>query len=68
MKNLTIVLGLIIVGLVIFIATMDLNQHKPKIEQAVKDASGYDLKIKGDISTSFSPIGISPYWHKSSRC
>jgi len=59
MKKLTIVLGFIIVALVIFIATMDLNQYKPKIEQAVKDASGYDLKINGDISTSFSPIGIS---------
>ena len=59
MKKLTLVLGLIIVGLVIFIATMDLNQYKPKIEQAVKDASGYDLKINGDISISFSPVGIS---------
>jgi len=54
-----VLLGLIIVGLVVFIATMDLNQYKPKIEQAVKDASGYDLKIIGDISTSFSPVGIS---------
>ena len=59
MKKLTLILGLVIVGLVIFIATMDLNQYKPKIEQAVKDASGYDLKINGDISTSFSPVGIS---------
>jgi len=59
MKKLTLILGLVIVGLVIFVATMDLNQYKPKIEQAVKDASGYDLKINGDISTSFSPIGIS---------
>jgi len=58
-KKLVLVLGLIIVGLVVFVATMDLNQYKPKIEQAVKDASGYDLKINGDISTSFSPIGIS---------
>ena len=59
MKKLTLILGLVIVGLVIFIATMDLNQYKPKIEQAVKDASGYDLKINGDISVSFSPIGVS---------
>jgi len=59
MKKLTLVLGLIIVGLVVFIATMDLNQYKPKIEQIVKDASGYDLRINGDISTSFSPVGIS---------
>lgn len=59
MKKLTLILGFVIVGLVIFIATMDLNQYKPKIEQAVKDASGYDLKINGDISTSFSPVGIN---------
>ncbi len=59
MKKLTIVLGLVIVGLVIFIATMDLNQYKPKIEQAVKDASGYDLKVNGDIAISFSPVGVS---------
>jgi len=59
MKKLTLILGLIIVGLVIFIATLDLNKYKPKIEQAVKDASGYELKINGDISTSFSPVGIS---------
>ncbi len=59
MKKLTLILGLVIVGLVIFIVTMDLNQYKPKIEQVVKDSSGYDLKINGDISVSFSPIGIS---------
>ena len=59
MKKLTLILGLVIVGLVIFVATLDLNKYKPKIEQAVKDASGYELKINGDISTSFSPIGIS---------
>ena len=59
MKKLTLILGLVIVGLVIFIATLDLNQYKSKIEQAVKDASGYDLKINGDISISFSPIGLS---------
>jgi len=58
-KKLTIVFGIVIVGLVIFIATMDLNQYKPKIEQAVYDASGYELKINGDIAVSFSPVGIS---------
>ena len=59
MKKLTLGLGLVIVSLVLFIANINLNQYKPKIEQAVKDASGYDLKINGDISTSFSPVGIS---------
>ncbi|WP_024954382.1 AsmA family protein [Sulfurospirillum arcachonense] len=59
MISTVVLLGLIIVGLVVAIAMIDLNQYKPKIEQAVKDASGYDLKINGDISTSFSPIGVS---------
>ena len=53
-----ILFGLIIVGLVALIAMFDLNHYKPKIEQAVYDNSGYELKINGDISTSFSPIGI----------
>lgn len=58
MLGTVIFFGLIIVGLVVMVATFDLNHHKPKIEQAIRDASGYDLNISGDISTSFSPIGL----------
>ncbi|WP_331774457.1 AsmA family protein [Sulfurospirillum sp. 1612] len=49
----------IIIGLVIAISMVNLNKYKPQIEQAVKEHSGYELKINGDIGTSFSPIGIS---------
>ncbi len=59
MKKLTLILGVIIVGLVLFIMTIDLNNYKPKLEESVKNALGYDLKIDGDISLSFSPIGVS---------
>ncbi len=54
-----ILFGLIIVGLVAVIATFDLNSYKPKIEQAIYDNLGYELKIAGGISTSFSPVGIT---------
>ncbi|MDX1810056.1 MAG: AsmA family protein [Sulfurospirillaceae bacterium] len=53
------IFGLIIIGLVIAISMVNLNKYKPQIEQAVKENSGYELKINGDISTSFSPVGIS---------
>jgi AsmA protein len=53
------VFALIIVGLVVAISMADLNKYKPQIEKAVKDSSGYVMKINGDISASFSPVGIS---------
>ncbi|WP_458699845.1 AsmA family protein [Sulfurospirillum sp. 1307] len=49
----------IIVGLLVTISMLDLNQYKPKLQEAVKKASGYDLKIDGDIKVSFSPVGLS---------
>jgi len=51
--------AVVIIGLVIAINMVNLNKYKPQIEQAVKDHSGYELKINGDIGTSLSPIGIS---------
>ena len=57
--GLVAVFALIIIALVVAISMVDLNKYKPQIEQAVKDKSGYEMKINGDISASFSPIGIS---------
>ncbi len=54
-----VIMGAIIIGLIITISMLDLNQYKPKLAQAVKSASGYDLKIDGDIKVSFSPVGLS---------
>jgi len=52
-------MGAIIVGLLITIAMLDLNQYKPKLQKVVKESLGYDLKIDGDIKVSFSPVGLS---------
>ncbi|MBE0491435.1 MAG: AsmA family protein [Sulfurospirillum sp.] len=49
--------GLIIVGLIVAINMFDLNAYKPKIQQLVKENTGYDLSM-GDISVSFSPLGV----------
>lgn len=54
-----VIFGLIIIGLIVAISMVNLNKYKPQIEQAVKENSGYELKINGNISTSLSPIGIS---------
>ncbi|MCF6173874.1 MAG: AsmA family protein, partial [Campylobacteraceae bacterium] len=51
--------ALIIVGLIITISMVNLNKYKPQIQKAIKDNSGYEIKINGDISASLSPIGIS---------
>jgi len=53
------VFAIIIVALVVAISMADLNKYKPQIEKAVKDSAGYEMKINGDISVSFSPVGIS---------
>lgn len=53
-----VVFTLIIVGLVVAISMVDLNSYKPKIQQIVKDASGYELLVNGDIAVSFIPFGL----------
>lgn len=53
------VLAVIVAAAMVYIATLDFNDYKPQISKAVKDASGLELVIEGDISPSFSPVGIS---------
>jgi len=57
--TLVIIMTTIIVVLGVFIATFDLNKYKPQIEKKVYEATGKELKIKGDIGLSFSPFGLS---------
>lgn len=37
----------------------DINSYKPKIETAVSEATGLDVRIRGRIGLSFFPLGIS---------
>ncbi len=63
MRLRTIVLGiiglivLVIAGVAVFLLTLDVNQYKGRIAEAVKDATGRDLTLKGDIKLV---VGFSP--------
>ena len=46
---------LVIIGLSIFLLTLDPNQYKEEIVTAVKEQTGRTLDIKGDIALSIFP-------------
>jgi len=48
-----------VAGAAILVATVDPNDHKESIVAAVKDATGRDLKLDGDIGFTFFPkLGV----------
>lgn len=51
-------LAVVVVGLVGVVLMVDLNQYKQTLEASIKDASGYDVQIKGDIKLSLAPLGV----------
>ncbi len=62
-KYLLIALAVLVVvfiaGAVVLVATVDPNDHKDRIVALVKDATGRDLKLEGDIGFTFFPkLGV----------
>lgn len=56
---LVILIVVFVAGAAILVATVDPNDHKESIVAAVKDATGRDLKLEGDIGFSFFPkLGV----------
>jgi len=55
---LVVFLAVVVVGLAGVVLMVDLNQHKQTLEASIKDASGYDVQIKGDIKLSLAPLGV----------
>tara|TARA_R110002049_G_scaffold252264_1_gene427256 strand:+ start:390413 stop:392254 length:1842 start_codon:yes stop_codon:yes gene_type:complete len=54
-----VLLVVFVAGAAILVATVDPNDHKESIVAAVKDATGRDLKLEGDIGFSFFPkLGV----------
>ena len=49
------VLAIAVIGLVIFVATLDLNSYKPEIAAAVREATGRELVIEGDLDLAWTP-------------
>jgi uncharacterized protein involved in outer membrane biogenesis len=50
---------LIIVAVIAAVLLFDINSYKLKIETAVSETTGLDVRIKGKIGLSFFPLGIS---------
>jgi len=56
---LVILIVVFVAGAAILVATVDPNDHKEQIVNVVKDATGRDLKLEGDIGFSFFPkLGV----------
>ncbi|MBV5279529.1 MAG: AsmA family protein [Campylobacteraceae bacterium] len=51
--------ALSIVSFFLIIKVIDFNEYKPKIQKIMKDSTGYEIIIRGDISLSLSPVGVS---------
>jgi len=51
--------ALAIVSFFLIVKVIDFNEYKPKIQKVVKEKTGYELVIRGDISLSLSPLGVS---------
>lgn len=47
-----------IVVFFLLIKVIDFNEYKPKIQKTIKENTGYEILIKGDITLSLSPMGV----------
>lgn len=52
-------LSLLVASFFLIIKVIDFNEYKPKIQRTIKEKTGYEIVIRGDISLSLSPLGIS---------
>jgi len=56
-KTFKILAGIVlflVIALIIFVATLDLNQYKDKITAAIEDATGRQLHLEGDLHLALS--------------
>jgi uncharacterized protein involved in outer membrane biogenesis len=61
LRTIAIAVGVVVVGVIVaaavFVSTMDFNQYRGTIAEQVKQATGRDLTIKGDLKLA---LGLSP--------
>ncbi len=49
----------VVLAVVIFALTFNINSHRPRIEAAASGATGLEVRINGNMGLSFFPFGIS---------
>jgi AsmA protein len=63
MKKVLFVLGggavALVLAVVIFALTFNINSYRPRIEAAASGATGLDVRINGKMGLSFFPFGVS---------
>ncbi len=58
--SIVLLVVVLFIVLAVIISTLDLNEYKEQIQKLVKEQTGRDLAINGDLDASFFPwIGIS---------
>jgi len=62
-KKVLFVLGVgavvLVLAVVVFALTFDINSYRPRIEAAASGATGLDVRINGKMGLSFFPFGVS---------
>ena len=53
------VIALVAVAIVFIVSRLDMNSCKPRIESALLEASGLNVKLNGKIGISLFPLGVS---------
>src|SRR5512143_2992746 len=51
--------GALVLAVLVFALTFDINSYRPRIEAAASKATGLEVRIKGKMGLSFFPFGIS---------
>jgi len=49
----------LVLAVVVFALTFDINSYRPRIEAAASGATGLEVRINGKMGLSFFPFGIS---------
>ncbi|MFZ3137970.1 MAG: AsmA family protein [Thermodesulfovibrionales bacterium] len=49
----------LVLAVVVFTLTFDINSYRPRIEAAASGATGLDVRINGKMGLSFLPFGVS---------
>ena len=57
--GIVLLVAVVIAAFFFLIKVIDFNEYKPRLHKAIKESTGYEVIIRGDITLTLSPIGVS---------